>query len=421
MLRTIAAVATVCLAVGLSRGAEPTPRPEVWRLAVREIAERLPEVHPGWFDRITEDAWDAAAAALVERLPGLDEQALALELSRLVALGGDSHTAVRLPAVDPPLDTLPLRFAVMDDGVFIAAATDAHRDLVHARVLGFGPLDADAAIRGVSAFYAWENEAWQRRQAAGFLSVPVALELIGATPQRDSVELRIIRPGDDSDEETVLIRAVSPDDARAGWTTWVSLLDGPLPPAVKGASSFYRSEFFDDTGVMYVQYNKCASAPDFPFPEFARFVLAKCEELDARRIVIDLRENTGGNEAVILPLSVPLTSMERFREPGSIVCLIGPGTYSSGLGNAISLSRIGAVLVGRPTGGKPNSYGEVRSFPLEGLNTLVFYSTRFWTKLPGSDADTLTPDVDVPRLGEDLRTGRDRALEAAVAYEPPSP
>ena len=46
------------------------------------------------------------------------------QAEELVALGGDSQTTVRLPAVDPPLDTLPVRFAVTDDGVFIAAATD---------------------------------------------------------------------------------------------------------------------------------------------------------------------------------------------------------------------------------------------------------------------------------------------------------
>ena len=423
MVRALIVFAAVPLFLAMGAEASPPPateRPAVWRAAVREINEQLPERHPDWFHRITAPDWDTAADKLNERVPALDEQLLALELSRLVALGGDSHTAVRLPPIEPAMATLPVRFAVMDDGVFIAAANGPHHRLIGARVVGFGPLGADEAIAGVSTLFAWENEHWRRRQAAAFLTIPAALEMIGATPDRQTVRLRVRPPGGEGGEETVTAEALSPEEARGGWATWMSRLDGKVPLAVKGASSFYRSEFLDDSGVMYVQYNKCASAPGFPFPEFARFVLSKCAELDARRIVIDLRENAGGNEGVILPLTVPLSVTERFREPGSIVCLIGPGTYSSGMGNAISLSRIGAVLIGQPTGGKPNSFGEVRSFPLQELGTVVYHSTRLWTKVPDSDPLSLLPDVAVPRLGDDLRTGRDRALEAAISYTPGS-
>ncbi len=50
---------------------------------------------------------------------------------------------------------------------------------------------------------------------------------------------------------------------------------------------------------------------------------------------------------------------------GKIFVVIGRRTFSSGLLNAHDLAaRTRAILIGEPTGGKPNSYGEVESFTL---------------------------------------------------------
>ena len=60
----------------------------------------------------------------------------------------------------------------------------------------------------------------------------------------------------------------------------------------------------------------------------------------------------------------------RLEGSGGIVGLIRPVTYSSGMMYALQLRTMGgALLVGEPTGGKPNSYGEVRSRGLEWGNS----------------------------------------------------
>ena len=83
--------------------------------------------------------------------------------------------------------------------------------------------------------------------------------------------------------------------------------------------------------------------------------------------------------------------------------------------NAITLSQdTNAVLVGEPTGGKPNHYGEVRRFRLPNVGLLVQYSTRYWLNYPGSDPLTLEPDVRAAVTVEDLLAGRDPALEIAL-------
>jgi hypothetical protein len=97
------------------------------------------------------------------------------------------------------------------------------------------------------------------------------------------------------------------------------------------------------------------------------------------------------------------------------VCLIGNGTYSSAEINALQLRRdLGALLVGEPTGQKPNSFGEVRAFRLPFSGLEVGCSTRWFHQLD-DDPPSLEPDVLVPSTFDDLYRGRDPVLDWVLA------
>jgi hypothetical protein len=84
--------------------------------------------------------------------------------------------------------------------------------------------------------------------------------------------------------------------------------------------------------------------------------------------------------------------------------------------NAIELrSGTKSILLGEPTGGMPNHYGEVRSFQLPNSGLRVQYFTRYFTNLPGSNAPSLAPDLSYPITWADLLAGADPAVEAAIA------
>jgi hypothetical protein len=82
---------------------------------------------------------------------------------------------------------------------------------------------------------------------------------------------------------------------------------------------------------------------------------------------------------------------------------------------ADDLRKLGAILIGGPTGGKPNSYGNNSTFQLSNSLIQVSYSTRYYQLVSGSDPPSVAPDVAVEPTISDLRAGRDPLLEAAVA------
>src|SRR4030095_104897 len=103
------------------------------------------------------------------------------------------------------------------------------------------------------------------------------------------------------------------------------------------------------------------------------------------------------------------------RGRGRLYCLIGGETFSSGIWTANDLRKLGAVLVGSPTGGKPNSYGKVATLQLPNSLLQVGYSTRYFEIVSGSDPPWIAPELAVGPAVAALRAGRDPLLEAAIA------
>jgi C-terminal processing protease CtpA/Prc len=147
-----------------------------------------------------------------------------------------------------------------------------------------------------------------------------------------------------------------------------------------------------------------------------KFASQVAKELDSRpidRVVLDLRFNGGGNERVINPLKNAITKHEKAR--GKLFVLIGARTFSSAIDNAIALKRSGATLVGEPTGGRPSSYGEVKTVTLPNSKLLVRFTTKFDNVPASLDFDELRPDVLAPLTFGEVRFGRDSGLAAAIA------
>lgn len=170
---------------------------------------------------------------------------------------------------------------------------------------------------------------------------------------------------------------------------------------------------------MYVQYNRCRPDPTLPMERFAAQVFAAADSLGAERLVIDMRLNGGGDSRVLQPF-VNRLWRHRLNAPGRLFVAIGRQTFSSGMMNAAQLDRsTHATLVGEPTGGRPNHFGEVRSFRLPNSGATVYHSTRRFEMLPGRDAPSLEPEVRVPVTWADYAAGRDPVLDVILAMPLP--
>jgi len=75
-----------------------------------------------------------------------------------------------------------------------------------------------------------------------------------------------------------------------------------------------------------------------------------------------------------------------------------------------------ALLVGEPTGGRPNHFGEVKTFTLPYSGLTISYSTNYF-RFAKDDTPSLLPDIPAEPSSADYFAGRDPALEAILNYQ----
>ena len=98
----------------------------------------------------------------------------------------------------------------------------------------------------------------------------------------------------------------------------------------------------------------------------------------------------------------------------SVFVIIGRNTFSSGILNAVDLKKVGARLVGEPTGGSPNHFGEVKTLDLPNSRIQVTYSVKYF-KVMDEDARSLMPDIPIGVCFSDYLAGRNAAIETALS------
>jgi hypothetical protein len=152
------------------------------------------------------------------------------------------------------------------------------------------------------------------------------------------------------------------------------------------------------------------------FSDFTASVLNLVDTHTVMRVVIDLRNNEGGNTAVISPLIAGL--MDRFSRgviPSSAIAaaIIGRETFSLAVLNAITLKSLGIPPAGETAGWNPSGFGEVQSFTLPNSRLNVNYSIREFS--PGVPGSTLNPDLPADLTWADYAVERDAFLDAVLA------
>jgi C-terminal processing protease CtpA/Prc len=148
----------------------------------------------------------------------------------------------------------------------------------------------------------------------------------------------------------------------------------------------------------------------------ARALFDFVDSSKAKRLVIDLRQNGGGDfKKGRRYLVERVKDRPQINAKGHLYVLIGRRTFSAALANAVDFRKdTQATLVGEPIGERPNSYSENDEMTLPHSKLIVSYSTRYY-RFSDEDVPAILPDVRIDPAWSDFKAGRDAALEWALA------
>jgi hypothetical protein len=377
----------------------PALTAEQWRQDLEFFANEITTKHRDPFHFISKAEFDQAVSNLRQRIPSMKDYEVVAGLQRLAALIGDGHTFLDTSGL---YARFPLEAFWFGNDLRVTRATPEYRKALGAKIVSIGSVPIAEAHKRIQQFVSQAENQWYvlNSSAKQLMSV----ELLAAA--------RVLsRPGsadftfeDDSGRRFKL--RIRPVPAGASESGEIAIEPTPLP--------FQRPEdalwftYLADSKTVYVNFRSFQNLET----QSAR-LWEYVGKHPVTRLIIDMRWNQGGNftkgrEFLIYKLIL----MPALNRAGHLFVITGRGAFSAGMTNITDFRReTEAILVGEPTGARPNGYQENHSFTLPLSKLRASCSMLKYRFQPGSETDAVFPDHRIDPDWSLFRAGKDAALQ----------
>ncbi len=379
---------------------------EKWREDLRFIAEELPKKHKNAFHFVSRETFEKAVGDLDKQIPNLDDTQIIFGFAKIFAMIGDGHTALPWTEI---YEAVPIRFFWFGKELRVFRVDKKYANLAGAKLTKIGGVSVEEVFKLNQPLIS-QNESQQFVLGANAyqISFPILLNYLGLTKNADSAIYEFI--DNKGKRISVNLKTVS-NDANIDWVYPTKNL--PLWLQNRDKQLFFN--YLPKYETVYVQFQSYPRRKEFK--KFSDELFAFVDQNKVKKLVFDLRLNGGGDFTRGQEFFInPLKERNNLTEKGKLFVIAGRWTYSAGMSNTAHFrNELGAILVGEPTGARPNGYQEVRSFRLPNSRFECSYSIELY-KFAEKDTAGLIPDKLVEPDWKSFQAGRDLALEWILAY-----
>lgn len=216
---------------------------------------------------------------------------------------------------------------------------------------------------------AHDNEYEILHSGNSVLTLPDALKFLGLSESDGKVELTL-KEGDSINK--VSFSSVNFDKYISSNWIWYRNHNNVKPllrRENKGINNWYK--FSENDKTMYFYYGNTTDQKNQPsIKKVVKEMFGQIDKKKSDKVIIDLRENTGGNYHKSKPLIKAIKERAYLRDNKYIFVLVGRKTFSAALITSIHLKKeIGGVIIGEPSRGHPNKADNVEymNLPHSGL------------------------------------------------------
>jgi hypothetical protein len=357
------------------------------------FSKKLIQMHPNPFKYIKKEEFLSYIDELKTTFkdPGLEE--VGIGLMKLIAKLKDGHTELGISyAVLGPLN-YPFKFKYINDGYYVVSASEEYKQYLGSELTGINnkPISEIEAL--LTAIIPIENETSLKYYLPTKLIEPNLLNYFGIT--HGNYAKFILQK--EENKSVVEVTAVDYSKTKLlDINTTIKELDITLVKKEK-----YWIKSIPALDAVYLQYNNCEERKDYTMSQVVRDI----KSFNAKKLIIDLRNNKGGDSEVLDPL------LDYIKKNGNEIKtfpLVGADTYSSAIINLLDLSKLpNTISVGEIPHGNPTHYGEVKSFELPNSKLRIFTSTKIFTFEGYELGESFKPDYIVPHVPKEFFRGKD--------------
>jgi len=336
-------------------------RVQSWQFDFDFLVAEIKRLHVNIYHSVNQETFEKMIADTRKKIPSLSDQEIVFELMKLVAVLGNGHNFI-VPAYanKGSFNQLPLQFYKFSDGLFIVGADNQYQGLIGSKVIAFGSTKADEALLKTTVINARDNEMQQLWLGPHYLRLPSVLKGLNIVNDAEHISLTI--------EDTAGRQQVIKPKLKA-----MQFSGFPKLPALANSTAIhnlrikeqYWYQHVPDKAAIYVQYNFVHNKPSQPFDDFNSELRDQISQHKAENIILDLRHNAGGDGSTYPPILKTMVQFETLNPKGKIFVLIGRNTFSAAHNLLVEINRLtNAIIVGEPSGSRPNALSEAGWFKL---------------------------------------------------------
>lgn len=385
-----------------------------WKQDLDQLREELPNRHLNLYFCQSEENFLWEIDKLKEKLDEgeMDHFVVISNIARIVASFKDAHTTLYIPGKW----FLPFDFYWFKEGLFIVGGISRYSSLIGCRVTHINDLEITDVIGRLKEVISYENESFLKSQLPKYIRVAEVLYGLEIIDNLKDLSLGV--EYGDGIVSKIQIETYTDDEFSASYINIDSLLDYRTPLYRRKSGENYWSQHIADEDILYINYNCCKNMKEIGAIEFFSGVLEDIDRLKIGNVVVDLRNNFGGNSKLLEPFIQGLKDWIGNDDSHRLFTIIGRDTFSSALLNAYSLKNdASAILLGEASGGKPNCYGEVLYIELLNSRLRIRYSTKYYDIIEDNSQESLFPDIKFDIRFDDFIRCKDPVMEYILSRE----
>lgn len=398
---------------------------KAWKSDIEFLRTELPMKHKNLFFAVDEKTFESRLDKLSEELPDYNDAKIVLSLQKIIAEMGDDHTGIDYQPIVQNDGIFALTLYWFSDGLYVLGALSRCESSLGGRITAINDIPIAEVTSRLSSLLAKTNDALLKHRIPNMLP-SIALLRHFDIITGDSAKLAFVNQAGITESlviEKLDITKLGPNMRFVGFTP------ESYPLCWQNRSALFWSRFLEEDRILYAQYNRCwgkeleemhgskIKAEGLPsFTEFTSKILEDLKKPETEKFVLDLRFNPGGSSPQGTEFAKEVGKIANINKKGRLFVIIGKRTYSSAVINAIAFRKhTEAILIGEPTSGRPNHFGEVKKFKLPNSGLSVSYSTKYF-KYIDDDPNSLIPDITVETSFKDFASGKDQVLDAIRQY-----
>lgn len=347
-----------------------------WIEDIDFFKDGLKKNHKNLFAYTKEEVFNNKIEDLKKIINQLDYEEMRVEISRVVASLKDAHTSLIFPAQK----FIPLKFYYFDEGIYIIDTTKEYENLLFKKVTAIEDMSIELVLKELADIISFENKYFFKAQSMKYLQIADVLYGLLIVDSMDKVKIT-------TEEESYEVLTCSIQE--------LIYTNDKLPIFWKRPlENLWFTEL--EEGELYIKYNSCREQAGEMIAEKLERIISYIDENKPNKVTVDLRNNLGGDSTLLKPLIDYLKNHEELNNRERLKVIIGRETFSSALLNAYEFKNLTrAKIVGEPSGGKPNCYGEILKIKLPNSRFEVTYSTRFYKLIEDDSVMALYPDETI--------------------------